>query len=127
MANFIVKDSFQNAFSRLVTLFLEAGNRWWCDVKPARLQHHRYDGEPRRSIMPGFVSGVPQSGMGRQGTVETAHRLESAREQGEMHRLVRGDGEKIRNEFRAQLSAESPGGIEREVDRRKFDMGDCVP
>ena len=44
-----------------------------------------------------------------------------------MHRLVRCDGEEVGNKFAAQLSAESPGSIEREVDCRKFDMGDRVP
>jgi len=65
MANFIVKDSFENPSSRLVALLFEAGNRWWRDVKPARFQHHRHHGEPRGSIMPGLVCGVPQAGMGR--------------------------------------------------------------
>ncbi len=56
-----------------------------------------------------------------------AQRFQTAVQQCEMHRLVGGHREKVGDEHLAQFCPETPGGIEREVDRRKFDMGQRMP
>ena len=63
MADFVVKDSLENAPAARVPARLDPGEHRRRDVKPACLQHHRHHRQPRRDVMASGLRRVPQAGM----------------------------------------------------------------
>ena len=127
MASFVVKDSSKKPHSGKISGVAEPRLHGRGNIEPAGLEHHGNHRQPCRCIVPGGISRVPQAGVRGERAIVAAKRAQPPLEQGEMHRLVGGNREEIADELRAKLCAESPCRIEREVDRRKFDMREGMP
>ncbi len=127
VADLVGKDSFKDTDTPRIALRPHALERGRGDIETPRFQHHRDDRQPRRGIVGGVLRRLPQPVMRRQSAVIRAQRGELAVEQGEMHRLVGRDAQEIGNKVLAHFATESPGHVERQIDRDKLDMRQRVP
>ena len=127
MADFVVKDSFQDARAGFVAGDSEALDRHRRDVEPARFEHHRHDRQPRRDVVAGARAPPPTT---RRAPAARHSALPSARSRRSSSAKCIASSAATDSQSPTNcgpiVGAEPPRHVEREVDRDEFDVRERV-
>ena len=126
MADFVVKDSFEDSFAAFVSRSPDPYDRAGGNVQAPCFQDHWHHGEAGGDVMAGLAGRIPQSRMRGQCSVSAAERAQMAVQQGEVNGFIRCNGEEVAEERRPHIGAEASRHVQREVDRGELDVGKCM-
>ncbi len=127
MPDLLFVDHAQDVGAAVVSGGVELVDHARGDVQPARLQHHRHDGEPAHQVVGGGRGGLPQAVVRRQVAVGGVELGQPVGEHEEMPRLVVADRDPVVEKGGGQAgAAEARDDVEGEVDRVQLDMRDGV-